>query len=61
MPHIVFMVLGVVGFLVLGGFIAAEDTFRYKKAKNVARSAFVMREDEEDALVGELSRSRLEA
>jgi hypothetical protein len=43
-PHIVFMVLSVVGFLILGLYLLFSSSFTYKKAKNVARSAFVMRE-----------------
>ena len=43
-PHIVFMVLSLVGFLIPGIYLVVKDSFTYKKAKNVARSAFVMRE-----------------
>ena len=43
-PHIVFMVLSLVGFLIPGIYLVINDSFTYKKAKNVARSAFVMRE-----------------
>jgi len=44
-PHIIFMVLSVLGFLILGLFLLFSSVFRYKKAKNVARAAFTMRED----------------
>jgi len=44
-PHIVFMVLSLLGFLITGGYILVTNAFTYKKAKNVARSAFVMREE----------------
>lgn len=43
-PHIVFMVLSIVGFLIPCIFLIVNDSFAYKKAKIVARSAFVMRE-----------------
>lgn len=46
-PHIVFMVLSLIGFLILGLYLLLSASFTYKKAKNVARSAFVMREEEE--------------
>lgn len=45
-PHIIFMVLAVLGFLILGLYLLLTEAFTYKKAKNVARSAFVMREEE---------------
>ncbi len=50
-PHIIFMVLAILGFLVLGGYMLVTQAFTYKKAKNVARSAFVMREEEEEPIV----------
>lgn len=50
-PHIVFMVLSILGFLILGVYMMVGEAFTYKKAKNVARSAFIMREEEEEALV----------
>jgi uncharacterized membrane protein len=43
-PHIVFMVLSLVGFLILAIFLLINDSFNYKKVKNVAHGAFVMRE-----------------
>jgi hypothetical protein len=43
-PHIVFMVLSLIGFLIPGVFLLISTSFSYKKAKNVARSAFTMRE-----------------
>lgn len=49
-PHIIFMVLSVLGFLILGLYMMLTQAFTYKKAKNVARSAFVMREEEEEPL-----------
>lgn len=45
-PHIVFMVLSVLGFVILSLYLLLSSCFTYKKAKNVARSAFVMREEE---------------
>ena len=42
-PHFLFMVLSVVGFLIPGGFLLATNSFAYKKAKNVTRSGFVMK------------------
>lgn len=50
-PHIVFMVLSILGFLILGLYMMVGEAFTYKKAKNVARSAFIMREEEEEAMV----------
>jgi hypothetical protein len=44
-PHIVFMVLSILGFLILGAYMVVTQAFMYKKAKNVARSAFVMKEE----------------
>lgn len=49
-PHIIFMVLSILGFLVLGAYMLVTQAFTYKKAKNVARSAFVMREEEEEPI-----------
>jgi hypothetical protein len=49
-PHIIFMVLSILGFLILGVYMLLDQAFTYKKAKNVARSAFVMREEEEEPL-----------
>ena len=43
-PHIVFMVLSLLGFLIPGAFLLVVNTFAYKKAKNVTRSAFIMKE-----------------
>ena len=43
-PHIVFMVLSILGFLIIGFFMMFNAAFTYKKAKNIARSAFIMRE-----------------
>jgi len=43
-PHIIFMVLSILGFLILGLYIMLNSAFTYKKAKNIARSAFIMRE-----------------
>lgn len=45
-PHIVFMVLSILGFVILGMYLLIAEAFTYKKAKNVARSAFIMREEE---------------
>jgi cadmium resistance protein CadD (predicted permease) len=42
-PHIVFMVLSLLGFLITGGYLLISNAFTYRKAKNVARAAFVMR------------------
>jgi hypothetical protein len=44
------MVLSVLGFLILGMYMMLTQAFTYKKAKNVARSAFVTREEEEEPL-----------
>jgi predicted transporter len=44
-PHIVFMVLSLLGFLISGVFLLINEAFTYKKAKNVARSAFTVREE----------------
>lgn len=49
-PHIVFMVLSLLGFLILGAYMVVSQAFTYKKAKNVARSAFIMREEEEEPI-----------
>jgi hypothetical protein len=62
-PHFIFMVLSVIGFLIPCLYLLLKDTFAYKKAKNVARSAFVMREEEEEEeeiLVDQPVRSQLE-
>ena len=56
-PHVVFMVLSILGFLVLGLYMVLGEAFTYKKAKNVARSAFIMREEEEEAIVEQERRS----
>ena len=50
-PHIVFMVLSLLGFLIPGAFLLVVNSFAYKKAKNVTRSAFVIKEEEEELLV----------
>ena len=50
-PHIVFMVLSLIGFLIPGTYLLLVNTFAYKKAKNVTRSAFIMKEEEEELLV----------
>ena len=50
-PHFVFMVLSLVGFLIPGAFLLVVNSFSYKKAKNVTRSAFIMKEEEEELLV----------
>lgn len=50
-PHIVFMVLSILGFMILGLYMMVGEAFTYKKAKNVARSAFIMREEEEEAII----------
>ena len=42
-PHILFMVFSIVGFLIPGGYLIVVNAFSYKKAKNVARKGFVMR------------------
>ena len=42
-PHIVFMVLSLLGFLIPGIFLLVNQSFTYKKAKNVARSAFTVK------------------
>jgi hypothetical protein len=47
-PHIIFMVLSILGFLILAFYWLVVSYFTYKKAKNVARSAFVMKEEEEE-------------
>lgn len=49
-PHIVFMVLSIIGFIVLGSYMIVTQAFTYKKAKNVARSAFIMKEEEEEPM-----------
>ena len=43
-PHIIFMVLSIFGFMILCLFQLVTDTFTYRKAKNIARSAFTTRE-----------------
>lgn len=50
-PHIVFMVLSILGFVILGLYMMVGEAFTYKKAKNVARSAFIMREEEEEPII----------
>ena len=54
--HIVFMVLALIAFLIAGASQAASYLFSDKKAKNIARSAFVIKEEEEDALTVRRSR-----
>ena len=46
-PHIVFMVFSLLGFLILGFYLLFSTAFTYKKAKNVARAAFLKRVEEE--------------
>lgn len=42
--HVVFMVISILAFVIAGTFICIDYTFTEKKAKNIARSAFVMKE-----------------
>jgi amino acid transporter len=56
--HTVFMVVSIVGFVLAVVFLFLDYMFTEKKAKNIARSAFVRRE-EEDELLGKRSRSIL--
>lgn len=46
-PHIVFMVISIVGLLLALGFLLLNEVLVFRKAKNIARAAFVMREEEE--------------
>jgi len=57
-PHIIFMVFSLIGFFIPGGFLIVANAFTYKKAKNVARKGFVIREEEEELLVDEPVRSQ---
>ena len=45
------MVISIVGLIVALGFLMANEVFVFRKAKNIARSAFIMKEEEEDKLV----------
>lgn len=42
-PHIIFMVLSIIGFLFSAIAMVFQNSFVYRKAKNVARSAFTKR------------------
>lgn len=41
--HVVFMVISILAFVLSGTFILIGYMFTEKKAKNIARSAFVMK------------------
>jgi uncharacterized protein YneF (UPF0154 family) len=43
--HVVFMVISIIAFILSGTFICIGYMFNEKKAKSIARSAFVMREE----------------
>lgn len=42
------MVLSLLGFLIPGVYMLINDAFNYKKAKNVARAAFIRKEEKEE-------------
>ncbi len=42
--HVVFMVLAILAFVIAGIFLIIDYVFTEKKAKNIARSAFIMKE-----------------
>lgn len=43
-PHIVFMVISIIGLLLALFFIMINEIFVFRKAKNIARAAFIMKE-----------------
>jgi hypothetical protein len=43
--HVVFMVLAILAFVVAAIFLLLDYVFTEKKAKNIARSAFIMKEE----------------
>ena len=45
-PHIVFMVISIVGLILAIVFLMINEVFIFKKAKNIARAAFIMKEEE---------------
>lgn len=42
-PHIVFMVISIVGLILALLFLSINEVFVFKKAKNIARSAFIVK------------------
>jgi len=45
--HVVFMVLAILAFVIAGTFMLVDYIFSEKKAKNIARSAFIRKEEED--------------
>ena len=45
-PHIVLMVVSIVGLIVSLVFLMINEVFVFRKAKSIARSAFIMKEEE---------------
>jgi hypothetical protein len=50
--HVIFMVLAIVGFVLAGVYLCVDYMFTEKKAKTIAQSAFITREEEEEGLGG---------
>lgn len=44
------MVISIIGLILAIAFIMINEVFVFRKAKNIARAAFIMREDEEERL-----------
>jgi cell division protein FtsX len=44
-PHVLFLVIAILGFLIGGTFLLLDYAFTYKKAKNIARSAFKIKDE----------------
>ena len=54
--HVVFMVLALIAFTLAGMALLTDYLLTDKKAKNIARMAFVVREEEEEGLTNRRSR-----
>lgn len=49
-PHVIFLVISIVGLIVAIVFLLLNEVFVFRKAKNIARSAFIMKQQEEQKL-----------
>lgn len=45
------MVISIIGLILALVFLMLNEVFVFRKAKNIARSAFIMKEEEEDKLM----------
>ena len=50
-PHILFLVVAILGFLLAIAFLMINFVFNFKKAKNIARATFVSKEEEGEKLI----------